>query len=270
MIHAQPLDQAVADQIEDEAVGVVKDRAILDPHPDQAGDVEEPPMGDAVAFQFEMNQTPVLGIVEGAQIAGDRAVFGQGQGHVAEMPHPVRRMKGAVVQHLFEGFRQEGQDQRSCVPVDVEMAGIAAGRTVPQHIQQPGVFQRERRVVGHDIQDDPQALFACGTGQGIEPLAPAQNGIDARRVDDVIAMGRPRSRQEDRRQIQVRYPQAGQIGQKLRHAGKIHAVAHLDPIGCRRDMGHVNLVVMERAKGSVPIRPRENAASSKGGRPGSA
>lgn len=68
----------------------------------------------------------------------------------------------------------------------------AAGRPVLQHVPPPGVLAgADGHVIGHDVQQMPQALGAQGSTQaGVCRLA-ADLGVDMMRVDHVVAVRAP-------------------------------------------------------------------------------
>ena len=107
------------------------------------------------------------------------------------------------------------QDLVVGLPVDVEEAGEAAGAAVAQHVGPPGVGRIGRHVIGHDVEDQPQARRGERRRQGAQAFLAAQLGIDARGVDHVVAVLRARPRRGDGRGVEV----ADAEPREVRHQG---------------------------------------------------
>jgi hypothetical protein len=67
-------------------------------------------------------------------------------------------------------------------------------------------------VVGNDVHHDAHTVGAGFGSQGLELVAPTHDGADAPMIDDVVPVGGPRGGGEDRRQVEVGDPEAGQVG----------------------------------------------------------
>ena len=200
MIEPDALHQILFQKLEQQRMHVVEHRLVLDPHADQAGDVEETPVRDTVALVFPMGQPPRLGRMRvtdrlrvAAHLLGRQRALGHRDGEmlggdlwpVLTLLKPERPR----LEHLLEGFAQKRQHQPPLAPVDVEMPGIAAVLAMAQHVAQPRVFQMKGRVVRHDVENDPEAGGLGRLRQSVERDATAQGRVDLGGVGHVVAMG---------------------------------------------------------------------------------
>ena len=100
------------------------------------------------------------------------------------------------------------------VPVDVEIFRVAALPAARQHIHPPAVAAADRHVVGDDVDDQSQLMPAQLLDQPEQFRFAAELGIDARRIDHVVAMRRSRPRRHDRRSIDVTDAERCEIGRQ--------------------------------------------------------
>ena len=141
------------------------------------------------------------------------------------------------------------------VPVDVEVARVAAGRPVLQHVPPPGVFRAGGHVVGHDVEDLAQAPGLQG---GIEPGvggAAPELLVDPPVVDDVVAVGAARCRLQVGRAVEVGDAQRRQIPGERRRLVKTEAGPELHPIGTN-EIRHAAGAPGSGPSPSVPRLPR--------------
>ncbi len=73
------------------------------------------------------------------------------------VPRVERKAERVVRQLPGEILAEEGQGQR-LGPVDIEMAGKRAFLAPDDHAAPPGVFEARRHVVGHDVEDEADAV----------------------------------------------------------------------------------------------------------------
>ena len=99
--------------------------------------------------------------------------------------------------------------------VDVEEAPVpAVGGVVVEDpralalVGPPAVLVGDAHVVGHDVEDDPQALGGAARAGPPRRRARRTRGW----VDDVVAVRRAGARLQRRRQVQVRDPEVAQVG----------------------------------------------------------
>jgi hypothetical protein len=128
--------------------------------------------------------------------------------------------------------------------VDVEEAAVAAGalvdveEAVPQRRVGPvAVRVVGRHVVGHDVEDQPDADAARGGGQRVELALAAELVRELAGIDDVVAVRGARPRLERRRQVQVADAEIAQVRQQLARLREPHGAAELEPV-CRAERGH--------------------------------
>ena len=90
VVDAQPVDGALGDEIEDEAVGVSKHPVVLDPQSRQRLDVEKPTVGKLLGCRPPKRQAVVLPLQEGVEdvrITVDRLDLGVDRGrHIGPFP----------------------------------------------------------------------------------------------------------------------------------------------------------------------------------------
>ena len=141
-------------------------------------------------------------------LVGVEAVPVVGLGH--RIPGPVRRLE------VLEDDARVAVALGRVAP-DVEVARGAAGRGAAGALE-PGMLVR--RVVDHQLGDDPQAAAMCLAQEDAEVIQRAQVGIDALVVGDVVAVVAQRRRVEGQ-QPERRDAQIVQVVEPLRQAGEI-------------------------------------------------
>ena len=219
MVDAQAIDDALGMQAQRQGMDGLEGLRLLHAQADQLVDVEEAPPVDAVAGAAPPGEPPVLALE--AAVCG-----GQAMGKVAERLAVAREL--ARGQDLVERPAEDRQqDLVVGLPVDVEPAGEAAGAAMAQHVGPPGVGGIGRHVVGHDVDDQPQARRCKRRRQGAQTFLAAQLGIDAGGVDHVVAVLRARPRRGDRRGVEMADAQPREIGHQGRGIGEGEAAMEL-------------------------------------------
>ena len=142
MVDPDAVDDAVIDQVEQQAVDVLEHRLVLDPDADQAGHVEEAAVAQAVASR-SANAPAARAARRGARVIASGVAArarpprsgpaGERHAQAAESRGPGRRHRprpasAALGQHRLERRGQPGQADPLGRRVEVEMAGVAAGR----------------------------------------------------------------------------------------------------------------------------------------------
>ena len=178
---------------------------------------------------------------------------------------PRRRVDDEVAQALFERPGQDGQQQLVLLrlPVDVEPVRELRLPAPVEHRPQLPV-ERFRggpgHVVGHHVDDQPQVVpVELGRHLAVRGL-PAEVGRDQRMVDDVVAVRRTGVGLQDRRQVDVRHTQRGQVAGLLGRPAEPEAVPELQPVG-----GHGMLAAGERAAGVPACGLSHGAATARSG-----
>ena len=156
MVDAQAVDQTLGMKAERQGVHGFEDFRLLHAQADQLVDVEEAPPVDAVAGGAPPGEAIVLAFQHVAQRT--RAAGRERQAMGVVMQRLLPHLDLARRQRLLERLAQDRQqDLVAGQPVDVEVAGIAAGAAVAQHVGPPGVGGVGRHVVGHDVDDQAEA-----------------------------------------------------------------------------------------------------------------
>ena len=119
--------------------------------------------------------------------------------------------------HLAQRLSQNRQQYLAAqafilrIPVDVEVGRIPALRPMPQHIHPPRVLCADGHVVRHNVDDQAEARGAQRSDKLAKRFLAAKLGIDARRIDHVIAMHRARTRSRDGRRVDMTDAQPHEI-----------------------------------------------------------
>ena len=107
----------------------------------------------------------------------------EGVGEVAD--HACLRVDGDLAGSHGLGHRAaEHRHQQAAVvllPVDVEPPGEPRGAAEPEHVPQFCVElfgHRDRHVVGHEVDDEPESVRTAGGDELRPPLCPAQLVIE--------------------------------------------------------------------------------------------
>ena len=119
-------------------------------------------------------------------------------------------------------------------PVDVEPAGVRRGGAVLQHLHRtwlPVLRRRHGHVVGHDVDDEPRPCCAQRLDHPVERLRHRRLVVEHRVVDDVVAVRRPGAGLQDRRQVDVRDAEPGQVRRQRRDVVEAEAGPQLQPVG---------------------------------------
>ena len=275
VVHPQPVDQPLVHQAQQHPVGGVEHVRVLDPDRDERVDVEEPPVvelggrvvpvGEPVVLLRQQHAEGQVGhavperehVVE---VAKHRPAVGGGVLRIAG-----RGVDDEVAQALFQRPGQDGQQQLVLLrlPVDVEPVRELRLPALVEHRPQLPV-ERFRggpgHVVGHHVDDHPQAVPVELGHHLAERGLPAEVRRDQRVVDDVVAVRRAGVGLQDRRQVDVRHAQRGQVAGLLGRLAEPEAVPELQPVG-----GHRVLAPGERAAGVPACGLSHGAATARSG-----
>ncbi len=126
---------------------------------------------------------------------------------------------------------QEGQQQDRVpapvaylgrAPVHVKIAGVDARRPVLEDVPPPPVVPRGHgHVIGDHVEYLPEARLSQRLLELEVALLASQLFVHSRRVDHVVAVGTALGRLQHRRQVDVAYPELGQITGYRRRVGEI-------------------------------------------------
>ncbi|MNI34381.1 hypothetical protein D3C73_883710 [compost metagenome] len=115
------------------------------------------------------------------------------------------------------------------------MTGVAALFSIFDDVAPPGIFQRRRHMVRHNVEDQAEASLLQSRHHAVETFAPADRRIDLVGVGNIITVGGTGRGGEDRRGIEMTYAQALEIRHERCGAIEGHAIAELDAVGRGRD-----------------------------------
>lgn len=235
VVDTQPVDDSVADQLQDLAVRRGEDLGMLHPDADQVRDGEEPavvqlgprqpPPGEAVVLRGQQ-----LGQREALRARAEREL----QIAVAEHRRavvPGARLEGVAL--LTDTARQHGQQHLPAArgPVDVEPAGVRGLGALAQHLPQRQVVPgRGRHVVRHDVQDQPEAVRASRGGQLPQALLTPELGPHRAVVDDVVAVPGAGHGLQDGGQVQMRDAELGEVRHGVGGGGEREVRLELKPV----------------------------------------
>ena len=99
-------------------------------------------------------------------------------------------------------------------------------RSLTLNLKKPGALDILKRmivdadVVGHDVDDQPQAASAGGARQAGQPVGTTQFRRDGRRIGHVVAVCRSARRGEDGGQVEVSDAELVEIGQQVLGVGE--------------------------------------------------
>ena len=164
--------------------------------------------------------------------------------HRPAVPGVLRVPRGGVddqvAQALLQRPGQDGQQQLALlrVPVDVEPVRELRLPALVEHRPQLPVERfrgRPGHVVGHHVDDHAQAVPVELGHHVAERGLPAEVRRDQRVVHHVVAVRRARVGLQDRRQVDVRHAQRGQVAGLLGRPAEPEAVPELQPVGGHRD-----------------------------------
>ncbi len=258
----------------------------LHAHARERGHREESPVVQSLRIPSPVLPPPVLA---GEHVAHDRGIrrlplrrraLGQRQHEVVVPRRPEGRARPGIRrtgirrrhrdltgrQHLVEVAAQDGQHDPPVaeLPVDVERGGVLRRLSAQQHVPPPWVLRRigHALMVRHDVDEDAETRRPGRVDEpGQRRLSPARL-VDARRVDDVVAVRGARGRLQDRRQVRPVDPERGEVVGDGCRGIQIELRPHLQAIrraGSGR-RGHEGL--SGAARRSAPGPARDRSASS--------
>ena len=222
VIDAEPLDEALVVEAQQQRVAGVEHRLVLHPDRGQGVDVEEPAVVQLLVAHLPVGQpVPLL-----VQQLVERQVLGAGpdREHVVVVRHHALGAAVDVALHHGDGgvgqlvadaaAQHRHEDGAGAGQVDVEPAREVRLGPRPQDVPERAVEPQRgghRHVVGHHVHDDAQPVFAGRLGELTEPVLAPALGRDAAVVHHVVAVHGARGRLQDRGAEQVAHAQGGQI-----------------------------------------------------------
>jgi hypothetical protein len=232
VVHPDALDRALVVPAKDLPVCRLEDLGVLDPQAGQVDDGEEPAvvqLGVATGPVDQLVVLPVVHLAGGAPAGalGDRIPLVVVAQLVAVDLELVQRI-GLVGQHR--------QQQPAPGPVDVVELRVRRLRAVLEHIppRRVGRGDADAGVVGHDVDDQPQAGAVQGRLQREPALLPAHGRVDLAVVDDVVAVLGVLRRGQQRGRVEVADPEVGQVVGECGRVPQREVGTDLDAIGTRR------------------------------------
>ncbi len=200
------------------------------------------------------------GLGQGSQGAGEEGQLGRaaaGRDRPQRLVERARRHRHAVLavahleaaavaaeaqlagfEHAAEVIAEDRQQHHVAppllarLPVDVEIGGVAARRTVLEHVPPPAVGgPGDGHVIGDDVEDLAQALAGQRLAQSRVPRLAAELGADPRRIDHVVAVGAARRGLQVGRAVEVRDAERREIVRDRRRRVEIELGAQLHAVG---------------------------------------
>ena len=174
---------------------------------------------------------------------------------------PRGRVDDEIAQALLERPGQDGHQQLALlrVPVDVEPVRELRLPALVEHGPQLLVEQfrgRPGHVIGHDVDDYPEAVPVKLVRHLAERGLPAEVRRDSRMIHHVVPMRRARIGLQDRRQVDVRHAQRGQVAGLLGRLREAEAVPQLQPVG-----GNRGALLPRASSGPVSLRAAASGLS---------
>ncbi len=174
-------------------------------------------------------------VVEGAgrhrhhvvEVADDEAAAVAVEAKVARLQHPPVVVAEEREEDLLAGGALG-------VPVDVEGGRPPAGRPVLQDVPPPDVGLADGHVVGDDVDDLAHPPPPERLGQPLVAGLAAQLDVEPGVVDHVVAVGAPRRRLEDGRQVDVAHAEVGQVVDDLGGVVEREPGVHLEAVRGQR------------------------------------
>lgn len=212
VVDPQSVDDPLVEELEDLAVGRVEDLRVLDPYPDQLRDAEEPPVVQLGTGQAPPREPVPLGVQQLRQRQLLRAGPQRERVVVVAQHVPVDHQVAALRADSLPEHRQQDASALG-VPVDVEPARVRRVGALAQHLPQGVVVAGGHgHVVRHDVENEPEAVFAGGTGEGAQALLAAEFLAHARGVHDVVAVPRAGDGLQDGERCRCETPSEARYG----------------------------------------------------------
>lgn len=210
-------------------MGGGEDLRVLDPQAGEAGDGEEPAVRQLGVAAPPRDQLVVLPVVHLPRAAVARAVGDR------EAVLVVAQL-AVDDREVVEGVGRVGehrQQQPPPLPVDVEPGGVRRRAAAAQHVPPGGVGGRHGhpRVVRHDVHDEAQPHGAQGPQQPLPARLAAEFRVDGPVVDDVVAVRRAGGGGEQRRAVEVRHAEVGEVAGEPGGGVEVEVGADLHPVG---------------------------------------
>ncbi len=287
VVDAQTVHESLAQPPQDLDVRRVEHLGHLHAHPRERGHREEPPVVQSLRIPPPVLPPPVLA---GEHVAHDRGIrglllwrrpLGQRQHEVVVARRPEGRARPGIRcpgirrrhrdftgrEHLVEVAAQDGQHDPPVaeLPVDVERGGVWRRLPAQQHVPPPRVLRRigHALMVRHDVDEDAETRRPGRVDEpGQRRLSPARI-VDARRVDDVVAVRGARGRLQDRRHVRPVDPERGEVVGHGCRGIQIELRPHLQAIrraGAGR-RGHEGLSGAARRSAPGPARGRSASSA---------
>ena len=276
VVDAERVDVPGVEQIQQQRVGGVEDRGVLDADRHQGVDVEE-----AAEVQLLVGDLPVREPVEllldaqgQRQVLGARAdredvvvvdQDGLRAGVLEAGDDAVLQRDLTVGQHGADpGTQHRHQHPLPALVGAVEPRRVRRRGTVLEHRPQRQVVgdrRRDAHVVGHHVDDDAHTAGVRVRGQPLEARASAHHLGDGGVVDHVVAVRAARCRGQDRGQVQVGDAEVVEVVQVLARLVEREVRPQLQPVGGHRraasgrgQVGDVGVAHRLRLGHSVPPR----------------
>lgn len=256
MVDAQPVEDALAKQLDDLLVRGVEHLPVLHAHPDQVRNGEETPVVELGAGQAPPAEPVPLRVEQLGKGQRLRALAQRERVLVVAQHTPVHLQ---TVQLVAQPVAEHGQQDPPALrlPVDVEPVRVGGVRPVPQYLLEGPVEPgRRRHVVGHDVGDQAEPVLPRRPRERPQPGLTTQLVPHARVVHDVVPVRGTGYGLQDRRQMQVRDTQRGQIRDGSGGRGERERRLELHPVRGRGRGGDPALLMVRCHARHANLRTR--------------
>src|SRR5579862_7835765 len=100
------------------------------------------------------------------------------------------------------------------MPINIEVSGVDGAWAIFEHVHPPGVLVAGGHVVGHDIEEQPEAVALQPYAEGRELLFASEIGIKPGGVGGVVTMIAAVAALQKRGGVDVGDPKTLQIGEQ--------------------------------------------------------
>ena len=165
--------------------------------------------------------------------------FGERQPHVevAQARDVIIELDAqfAALQHLSIGRVEDRQHNLAAArpPVDIEDVRVRRRRAVRQHVRPPGVLRPGDHVVRNDVEQEAHPVLPQGGAQPLERRLATQLRVEARGVDDIVAVAAAGTGGEQRRGVEIRDTQPVEVRDEGAGVVELDAGVALQSIGGR-------------------------------------
>ena len=249
MIDPEAIDTALLVQLQQQAVGGVKNLGIFHPHCQQRVHIEETPEVEFLGGHLPVGQPVVL--LSDAQF--DRQILGAGPDRKDVVVIDEHRLGTLVLEAgdhaVFEGDLVIGEHGADTGPQERHQNAVAVvGAVEPARVGGVGAILQHRpdrlvvvdrsghaHVVGDDIDDDAHLALVRSPGQSLEARASAHDIADPGVIDHVIAVCAAGRSLQNGAEVEIGDAQVIEVVQLRSGLIEAQIRPQLQPVGGHRD-----------------------------------